>query len=71
MLNRVSDGSFRAYTLRHQFTTDMLQQNVDIRTIMELMGHTESTMTLYYARSNDQKKREAVENRVINGEKQA
>lgn len=72
MLHRVSDGSFRAYTLRHQYSTDMLQDNkVDIRTIMELMGHTESTMTLYYARSNDQKKREAVENRVINGAKQA
>ena len=66
MLNKTTDGTFRAYTLRHQLTTDLLQQNTDLRTIMELMGHSESTMTLYYARSNDQKKREAIENRVIN-----
>lgn len=66
-LNKITDGTFRAYTLRHQLTTDLLQQNVDLRTIMELMGHSESTMTLYYARSNDQKKKQAIEERIING----
>ena len=39
--------------------------------VMELMGHSESTMTLYYARSNDQKKKEAIENRIINDIKTA
>ena len=71
MLNKTTNGSFRAYSLRHQLTTDLLQQNTDLRTIMELMGHSESTMTLYYARSNDQKKRQAIENRIINNVKQA
>lgn len=66
-LNKASDGTFRAYKLRHQLTTDMIDQGIDLRTIMELMGHSESTMTLYYARSNKAKRREAIENRVING----
>ena len=64
--SRLSKGKFRAYMLRHQFTTDLLNQGYDLRTIMELMGHSERTMTLYYARSNEQRKREAIENRVIN-----
>ena len=66
-LNKASDGTFRAYKLRHQLTTDMIDQGIDLRTIMELMGHSESTMTLYYARSNKAKRREAIESRVING----
>lgn len=66
-LNKATDGTFRAYSMRHQLTTDMISQGVDLRTIMEIMGHSESTMTLYYARSNDKKKKEAINNRVING----
>lgn len=56
-------GEFRPYTLRHQFSTDMLLNNVDIKTIQELMGHTSSTMTVSYARSNDNVKTLAIENR--------
>ena len=71
-LNKATGGTFRAYPMRHQLTTDLLNQGVDLRTIMELMGHSEATMTLYYARSNEKKKKDAIANRIINGtEKQA
>lgn len=70
-INKISGGSFRAYSLRHQLTTDLITQGTDLRTIMELMGHSESTMTLYYARSNEEKKRAAIENRIINDVPQA
>ena len=58
-------GLLRPYMLRHQFSTDMLIEGVDIRTIQELMGHTNSTMTIGYARSNDELKRKALDNRVL------
>lgn len=51
---------FNSYMLRHAFSTNMLQQGVDIRTIMELMGHTSSSMSLEYARSNNDLKKDAI-----------
>lgn len=59
-------GKFRAYQLRHQFSTDLLLNGTDIRTIQELMGHTSSSMTVSYARSNNDIKMLAVENRNKN-----
>lgn len=66
-LNKATGGTFRAYPMRHQLTTDLITQGTDLRTIMELMGHSEATMTLYYARSNEQRKKDAINNRIING----
>ena len=66
ILRHHTKGQLRAYTLRHQFSTDMIINGVDMRTIQELMGHTSSTMTLGYARSNDELKRKAIENRKFN-----
>lgn len=66
VLRHHTKGLLRAYTLRHQFSTDMLINGVDMRTIQELMGHTSSTMTLGYARSNDELKRKAIEDRKFN-----
>ena len=56
-------GKFRPYQLRHQFSTDLLLNGTDVRTIQELMGHTSSTMTISYARSNNDTKILAIENR--------
>lgn len=70
-LNKVTNGTFTAYSLRHQITTDLLNDGkTDLRTIMEIMGHSEGTMTLYYARSNEDKKKEAINSRVINGQEE-
>lgn len=54
---------FHLYDLRHRFATDLTLNNVDDRTKMELMGHKYISMTLDYARSNDEKKKEAMEKR--------
>lgn len=51
---------FRAYDLRHQFATDLTMNGVDDRTRMELMGHSQYSTTIGYARSNDDKKLEAI-----------
>lgn len=47
------------YTLRHQFGTDLLNDGVGIRTVQDLMGHTDIRMTARYAHPNIQNKRAA------------
>ena len=50
------------YTLRHQFSSDLITANVDPRSVMELMGHNNVNTTLgVYARSNPDIMRNAVE----------
>lgn len=51
---------FNTYQLRHQFSTDLVTAGVDLRTVQELMGHASGSMTLSYARSNEELKREAL-----------
>ena len=48
-----TDIEFRSYMLRHNFSTTLIQNGIDIRTIQELMGHASGSMTIDYARSND------------------
>lgn len=51
---------FRMYMLRHKFSTDLITNGVDIRTVMELMGHSSPNMSIDYARSNTELKNHAV-----------
>lgn len=62
---RFTKGLLRPYQLRHQFSSDLILSGIDIRTIQELMGHANSSMTLEYARSNDELKRKALEERIL------
>ena len=55
---------FHLYMLRHRFSTKLVTANVDPRTVMELMGHKNFSMTVSYARSDDEKKITAMEENV-------
>ena len=55
--------TFNAYQLRHQFSTDLVTAGVDLRTVQDLMGHASGSMTLGYARSNEDLMRKALEAR--------
>lgn len=63
--SKLSKNTFRAYSMRHQFITDGINSGTDLRTLQELAGHQNSSMTLSYARSSDQLKEEALEKRVF------
>ena len=56
--------NFRPYMLRHAFSTKLITTNTDPRTVQELMGHKNINMTLDYARSNDDLKRDAINKNV-------
>lgn len=55
---------FNMYQLRHTLATDLvLNRKADERTIIEILGHTRLNMSVYYSRSNDSAKKEALEKR--------
>lgn len=51
---------FSPYRLRHRFSSDLLQAQVDPRTVIELMGHASFRTSVDYARSNDSIKKKVV-----------
>lgn len=65
LICRKNDIKFNMYQLRHQFSTDLITNHVDVRTVMELMGHNNTNMTVEYARSSDDLKAEALKNRKL------
>ena len=62
-LYRLTGGKLRRYMLRYQFSTDLILKKVEVRTIQKLMGHTNSNMTVNYARSNEKVKKTAISGR--------
>ncbi|MEG0563849.1 tyrosine-type recombinase/integrase, partial [Anaerorhabdus sp.] len=61
-----SEGlEFHMYQLRHLFGTDLVTSKVDSRTIQELMGHASYAMSVSYARSDEKRKKEALNNRLV------
>ena len=53
--------SVNFHALRHTFATRLLEENVDIKTISELLGHSSVKITLdLYGHSRDEHKRKAI-----------
>lgn len=53
---------FRSYMLRHKFATD-LQKTQAPRTVQDLLGHASFGMSVEYARSTEDERKEAINNR--------
>ena len=51
---------FNMYRLRHNLATELITNKVDDRTTMELLGHANYNMSLYYATSSDELKEDAI-----------
>lgn len=63
IINRVckkANIEFNMYRLRHNMATSLVTNNVDSKTTIELLGHGNYDMSLYYANSNDKLKEEAI-----------
>lgn len=59
---------FNLYMLRHNVASTLITSNVDPRTVMELLGHSNANTTIgTYARSNNSLKSSAVERLVEKG----
>ncbi len=56
---------FNLYMLRHQFSTDLIRSGVNPAVIRDLMGHESARMTLDYAVSYEDDRRQAVDSRVF------
>lgn len=60
------DG-FSPHDTRHTATTRMLRSGHDIKTVQDVLGHSDRTMTLRYGHSTRASRREAVESLVSEG----
>ena len=52
---------FNMYQLRHTVATKLVTSGVDQRTIIEILGHENISMSVYYARSDEERKKSALE----------
>lgn len=55
------EGGFRPHDNRHTVITRMLHSGADVRSVGEIVGHTNHTMTLRYSHPSPDSKRAAVE----------
>lgn len=56
----VSDMKLSCHKLRHSFATMLLKNDVDIRVVKELMGHSSIETTMIYTHVNDEQKKRAM-----------
>lgn len=48
------------YTIRHSFATNFYNQTLDIKTLAELLGHTDIKTTYRYIYTDENKKRQGI-----------
>lgn len=61
LLNRVGVKHYGFHSLRHTFASRCLEMKIDIKTISELMGHANPTITLNrYVHTSEERKRNAL-----------
>ena len=58
---------FRIHDMRHTFGTTLAANGIDVRTIMELMGHTDIKTTMIYLHAAPSRMRGAVETLHLDG----
>jgi integrase len=56
----ISDG-FTPHSTRHTATTEMLRRGADLKTVQDVLGHSDAVMSLRYAHSTTESRRSAVE----------
>jgi len=59
-LEMEDDDQYLVHTMRHTFVTRLLENGVDIKTVMELAGHSRIETTQRYAHSSPERKRMAI-----------
>ncbi|MDR6726158.1 site-specific recombinase XerD [Paenibacillus amylolyticus] len=56
----INDMKLSCHKLRHSFATMLLKNDVDIRVVKELMGHSSIETTMMYTHINDEQKKKAM-----------
>ena len=57
---RANGIEFNMYRLRHNMATSLVTNNVDSKTTIEILGHANYDMSIYYASSNEELKKDAI-----------
>lgn len=69
LLKKLQIKHYGFHSLRHTFATRLLESGVDIKTISELMGHSNPTITLNrYVHTNLENKRKAMQKLIKKGD---
>lgn len=56
---------FNMYMLRHRMATDLIQSNTSARTVQDILGHASYKQSVGYARSSDEDRKIAIDNRKL------
>ena len=56
---------FNLYMLRHRFASDLVKEQTSPRVVQDLMGHANFSMSLDYARSSEEDRKDAVDKRKL------